>query len=112
MESNDKTMYKKGLITGLLISLIIFALCLTGIFFFVYRSSKVLTPKVKSKIDYLITLYTVRTQFIIVQIHILKHIGSVYQFAIKTFLYFSVIVFYFLPFPVCRRQRKVLNGLK
>ena len=56
MESNDKTMYKKGLITGLLISLIIFALCLTGIFFFVYRSSKVLTPKVKSKIDYLVSI--------------------------------------------------------
>ncbi|MCR4610292.1 MAG: S41 family peptidase [Lachnospiraceae bacterium] len=53
METNDKKMYKKGLLTGVLISLSIFMLCIIGIFIFVYRSSEVLSPRVKSKIEYL-----------------------------------------------------------
>ena len=53
METNDKKSYKKGLLTGLIISLTIFALCIAGIFVFIYRSSEVLTPTVKSKIEYL-----------------------------------------------------------
>ena len=50
---DDKRMYKKGLFTGFLIALAIFILIITGILFFAYRNSAVLTPKVKSKINYL-----------------------------------------------------------
>lgn len=50
---DDKRMYKKGLLTGFLIALAIFILTIIGILFFVYRNSAVLTPKVKSKINYL-----------------------------------------------------------
>lgn len=50
---DDKRMYKKGLLTGFLIALTIFILTIIGILFFVYRNSAVLTPKVKSKINYL-----------------------------------------------------------
>ena len=53
MDNNDMKMYKKGLLTGLIISLVVFAIFIVGIFIFIYRSSEVLTPTVKSKIEYL-----------------------------------------------------------
>ena len=53
MDNNDMKMYKKGLLTGLIISLVVFAIFIVGIFIFIYRSSEVLTPTVKSKIEYI-----------------------------------------------------------
>ncbi len=53
MDNNDMKMYKKGLLTGLIISLVVFAIFIVGIFIFIYRSSEVLTPTVKAKIEYL-----------------------------------------------------------
>ena len=50
---DDKRMYKKGLLTGFLIAIAVFMLIIIGILFFVYRSSAVPSPKVKSKINYL-----------------------------------------------------------
>ncbi len=53
MDYNDKRIFRKGLLTGLIIALFISALLITGIFVFVYRSSAVLTPRVKAKVSYL-----------------------------------------------------------
>ncbi len=53
MDNNDEKMYKKGLLTGLIISLVVFAIFIVGIFIFIYRSSEVLTPTVKAKIEYI-----------------------------------------------------------
>lgn len=53
MDYNDKKIFRKGLLTGLIIALSISALLITGIFLIVYRSSAVLTPRVKSKIAFL-----------------------------------------------------------
>lgn len=50
---NNKSSYKKGLLTGILVTLIICTVCVTSILIFVYRSTNVLSPKVRSKIEYL-----------------------------------------------------------
>ena len=53
MDYDEKKTYRKGLLTGLIIALSISVIMMTGIFVFVYRSSEILTPRVKSKISYL-----------------------------------------------------------
>ena len=50
MDYNEKKTYRKGLLTGLIIALTIACILMTAILLFVYRSSEVLTPRVKAKV--------------------------------------------------------------
>ena len=50
MDYNEKNIYRKGLLTGLIIALTIACILMTAILLFVYRSSEVLTPRVKAKV--------------------------------------------------------------
>ena len=57
MESaENKRQYRKGFITGLIISLIACAIVIGGLFAFVYRSTDILSPRSKSKIQYITSM--------------------------------------------------------